>query len=346
MSLRTMPTEPDSHASLDPSTAEADGGPFGWLPRMSRRRLGLENRLERWTHGGRVPRQLDWLPHEIGISIAIDRPEIHWRAAGLSRASLVAHMAAPRLATRLAIGVEVPLAHAIVDRLLGFDRTFAESRLQLTPVEWGVWTFLFLRALDSFATAAGGNSPDDTAGMASMGVNELTLDRVGPDSFDPSGLGPIVTVRWPVRIGTVAAAVRLWLPESIVGVWLSDPVARAPRNTVAAQQHEARNPSTEVVRRVPQGELVSTWRAFAGTVPMSHGLKRLRVGSVLPLADSRLTGTPASPEWQARLDPGRERSKHALSNSRAAGRRHGGPARSSHGRAPPRSSTRRSDRSL
>ena len=51
-----------------------------------------------------------------------------------------------RLGTRLAIGIEIPLAHTIVDRLLGFDRSFGESRLQLSPAEWGVWTFLFLRA--------------------------------------------------------------------------------------------------------------------------------------------------------------------------------------------------------
>ena len=95
-----------------------------------------------------------------------------------------------------------------------------------------------LRALDSLRRQPGGNSPDGTAGAGSMGVNELTLDRVGPDPFDPSGLGSIVTVRWPVRIGTVAASVRLWLPESIVGLWLAAPVARAPRDIVEA--HRAR----------------------------------------------------------------------------------------------------------
>ncbi len=31
--------------------------------------------------------------------------------------------------------------------------TFAESRLQLTPVEWGIWTFLILRALDGLDSA-------------------------------------------------------------------------------------------------------------------------------------------------------------------------------------------------
>ena len=77
----------------------------------------------------------------------IDKPEILWRASGLGRAGLVAQMTAPRLATRLGIGIEIPLAHTVVDRLLGFDRPFVQTRLQLTPVEWGVFTFLFARAL-------------------------------------------------------------------------------------------------------------------------------------------------------------------------------------------------------
>ena len=69
---------------------------------------------------------------------------------GTGRAGLVAHMAAPRWRSHRGGHRETPLAHTIVDRLLGFDRAFAETRLQLTPVEWGVWTFLFLRVLDSF----------------------------------------------------------------------------------------------------------------------------------------------------------------------------------------------------
>ena len=111
-------------------------------------------------------------------------------------------LTAPRLATRLAMGVEIPLAHAIVDRLLGFDRPFAETRLQLTPVEWGVWTFLVLRALDSFDAAEASQAGDRSGISGIVGPADLTLDRVGPDPFDPGGLGSIVTVRWSVRVGS------------------------------------------------------------------------------------------------------------------------------------------------
>jgi flagellar motor switch protein FliN/FliY len=133
--------------------ADSDAGPFGMLPRVSRRQLGLERRLARWSADGGLPAPLDWLQQETGCSISLDKPEILAHTSGLRRAGLVAQLTAPRLATRLALGIEIPLAHAIVDRLLGFDRPFAESRLQLTPVEWGVWTFVILRALDSLASS-------------------------------------------------------------------------------------------------------------------------------------------------------------------------------------------------
>ena len=187
-----------------------------------------------------------------GIPIAIDRPEILWRASGLGRAGLVAQMTAPRLATRLAIGIETPLAHAIVDRLLGFDRSFAESRLQLTPVEWGVWTFLFLRALEFVRRRTRAEFSTERGHRCHLSPGDLTLDRVGPDPFDPSGLGSIVTVRWPVRIGDVAGAARLWLPESVVSLWLARPTVPASTATPLRPAHRNDvDPAGESFRRVP-----------------------------------------------------------------------------------------------
>ena len=92
---------------------------------------------------------------------------------------MIAHLTAPRLSKRLAIGIENALAHAVVDRLLGFDRAFAESRLQLTPVEWGIWTFLILRALDGLdsRTATDGSPP---ARRRSMRSDPATCGSTGP----------------------------------------------------------------------------------------------------------------------------------------------------------------------
>ncbi len=295
MSRGTGLTEGDSRVGPGTDPPTVDTGPLGWLPRLSHRHFSLEQRLNRWFRDGGLPPPLDWLANDIGTPIAIDRPEILWRASGLGRAGLVAQMTSARLATRLAIGIEIPLAHTIVDRLLGFDRTFGESRLQLTPAEWGVWTFLFLRALDSFDSEGEPDSRTSASTVRRPGCGELTLDRVGPDPFDPSGLGSIVTVRWPARIGDIAGAARLWLPESAVSLWLAAPIRPGGSDTASASRPEIVAPAVASLRRVPRGELSSSWRAFAGLVTLAQGLKRLRIGGVLPLSESRLTGTPASP---------------------------------------------------
>jgi flagellar motor switch protein FliN len=288
----------DSHAGVGaaaPPVPTGEAGPFGWLPRVSRRQFGLERRLERWTRAGGVPPPLGWLRAEMGLPVAIDRPEVLWRASGLGRAGLVAQLSLPRLATRLAVGIETPLAHGIVDRLLGFDRPFAESRLQLTPVEWGIWTFIALRALDALDSAQARGSPARGVAPLALVRGELTLDRVGPDPFDPTGLGSIVTVRWPVRVGPVAAAMRLWVPESMVSRWLAEPYLAGPAHDNSDGPATSDEPATDSVRQVPLGQLSGVWRAEAGLVTLAQGLRRLRIGGVVPLSDSRLSGKPASP---------------------------------------------------
>ena len=293
--------ERDSGVGEGTARPAMDDGPLGWLPRLSHRQVGLEQRLNRWARDGGLPPPLDWLRNDIGAPIAIDRPEILWRASGLGRASLVAQMTAPRLAARMAMGIEIPLAHTVVDRLLGFDRSFGESRLQLTPVEWGVWTFLFLRALDCFDPQAGLDSRKSMSTAHHLGLGELSLDRVGPDPFDSSDLGSIVTIRWPVRIGDIAGSARLWLPETVVSFWLAAPILPGDADTAADPTVEEVDSAAESFRRLARGELAGARRAEAGLVTLSQGLKRLRPGGVLPLSESRLTGTPASPSGPVEL---------------------------------------------
>jgi flagellar motor switch protein FliN len=270
----------------DAVVPEPMGEPFDWLPKFSARQVRLERWLAAWTRDGRLPPALEWLELGCGGAVAVDPPEVFWRASGLNRPGIIAHLTVPALATRLAIGIENTVAHAVVDRLLGFDRALAESRLQLTPVEWGIWTFLILRALD-------GLDSGDAAGRP-PGAGGLRLDRAGPDPFDPSDLGSIVTVRWSVRVGAVAGSVRLWAPETLIRHWpdSSEP-ARSGGASVGVRP--ATNEPGLAVPSVSRTELSSVWRAEAGTVAMPQGLKRLRVGGVLPLSDTRLSGTPASP---------------------------------------------------
>jgi type III secretion system YscQ/HrcQ family protein len=278
--LNPYPSEAARAAT--PPELVADSDVFSSLPRLALAQVRLERRLARWHEGGRLPRALGWLEEGIGGEILLERPEIRWRASGLERPSLVAQFTAPRLATRLAMGVEIPLAHTVVDRLLGFDRAFAETRLQLSPVEWGVWSFLILRSLDSLGAAAGAlNEAHGSGAIGLFSPGDLMLDRVSPDRFDPAGLGSIVTIRWGVRMGGLTGAVRLWLAQSLVEQWLSSPFV---------PQSGART-----IRALPLAELSSTWRAEAGLVHAAGGLRRLRVGSVLPFTDNRLAGSPRSP---------------------------------------------------
>jgi flagellar motor switch protein FliN/FliY len=178
----------------------------------------------------------------------------------------------------------------------------------LTPVEWGVWAFLILRALDALDSyLAPDRSTQRPREPGPLSPGDLTLDRAGPDPFDPSGLGPIITIRWSIRAGTTVGAARLWVPESVVSLGWDAP----PRQPAARREGEGGGgpdqapaetdiqtetpPNDGRSHRVPRSELASQWRAEAGLVPMPQGLKRLRVGGVLPLTGSKLTGSPASP---------------------------------------------------
>jgi flagellar motor switch protein FliN len=277
-----------------PGTA-ADADPFGWLPRVERKHVRLEGWLARQTGAGRLPPALFWLEEWTSTQIAVARPEVLWRPSGLNRPGLVAQLTAPRLGTRVGIGIETPLAHVIVDRLLGFERQLGESRLQLTPVEWGIWTFLFLRileALEDSAVADPWPSPGETGALC---ARDLTLDRVGPDPFDPEGLGAIVTVRWPLRVESVTGAVRLWVAESVVHSWIASAACGPIGEVAASHDSHDRARATQASGRMRHAGLSSLWRAEAGIVAMPQGLTRLRIGGILPLAGSGLTGSPNSP---------------------------------------------------
>jgi hypothetical protein len=203
----------------------------------------------------------------IGVEVETDRFEVRWRASGLARPGAIAQLSWPRHATRIGLGIEPPMAHAIVDRLLGHDRPAAEGRLQVTPVEWGILAFVLARGLERLERMPG-----------SFGPWDLTLDRVGPEPFDPSDLGAMVTWRWRLKLGEASAPLRLWLPESLLEGWLEE------------------GPS------LPVGDAqTGEWVAEAGTIAMPRGLSRLKPGSLLLIEGSPLSGVPESPEGPIEL---------------------------------------------
>ncbi len=254
-----------------------EAGPLGWLPRLSPHQARLESRLARLGTANGVGPALGWLAESLGVGVSVGPPEVLWRPSALRRVGMVAQFTWPRLSTRFAVGLETPVAHTIVDRLLGFDRLPAEARLPLSPVEWGILTFATAETLRRLGTES----------ECPFGLWDPTLDRVGPDPFDIVGLGRIVTIRWPVTIGTVEGSIRLWTTESLmVARWLK---TRPPR------------PARPRSLRQGSASYSGTWKAEAGTIALPRGLKTLRAGGVLPLIDSRLRGTPLSPSGPVEL---------------------------------------------
>ncbi len=197
----------DDHVSPDPSDLDTTDGPLGPLPRLVSRQVRLEERLARLSQVDGLGGALAWLSVPLGAEVTIGAPEIRWKTTGLTRAGVVFQLGWPRLATRVGIGLDANIAHAVVDRLLGFDRLPSEGRLAVTPVEWGILTYVVAETLRRLV--AGPRGP--------LGVWDLSIDRVGPDPFDAAGLGRIVTLRWPLTLGAVEGSMRTWLPEGLVG---------------------------------------------------------------------------------------------------------------------------------
>jgi flagellar motor switch protein FliN/FliY len=197
-----------------------ESGPIGESSKLTKRQMKIEERLG--ISGSRIgaSSMLKVFADLVGDALKADRFEMHWRAAGLNRPGVTAQLNWPRFATRIGLSIEPALAHALVDRLLGFERFPAEGRYQVTPVEFGILSFVAARALDRLDAKQGPLGPWD-----------LALDRVGPDPFEIHGLGPIVTWKWRIRIGQTTGAARLWIPESVVAFWLLEEPIDTPAVT-------------------------------------------------------------------------------------------------------------------
>ena len=249
--------------------------PFAFenLPRVRRGQERLEHRLRRLDPGQLLSR----IP---GLSESTDSfgpAEVLWRPSGINRSGVVVQCVWRRFSTRLAIGLDVPLAHIIVDRLLNGERPPAEYRLPISPVEWGILTYLAADVL---------GKPRATDGP--LGPWDFLIDRVSPDPFDTDALGRIITIRWPLRMNGEEGSLRLWLPESVVGRWLAE--------VPDASSLESIPPDSE-----SRAALQSEWRAEAGRILFPRGLKSLRDRGLIPLVGDYRRGSVASPEGIVQL---------------------------------------------
>ena len=243
-------------------------GPLGLLPRVFPRQVRLGARLARIELGGGFASASAWLSAALGTGVEVGLPEILDRPSGLRRTGVVAQLVWTRLFTRVGLGLDTPLAHAVVDRLLGFDRPSEESRNQVSPVEWGVLTFITAKALRMMWEQPG-----------PLGAWDLMIDRVSVDPFDATGLGRVLTFRWPVRIGAVEGSARLWVSEKLTAMALAVPEAARRRDR----------------SRAWPPHLVTVWHARIGLVRLGRGLRSLKPGGVLPLYDATLRDVSAGP---------------------------------------------------
>jgi flagellar motor switch/type III secretory pathway protein FliN len=264
---------PEDSAPVPAPASESNSclGPLEPLPRLSHREARLASRLARLGADGGILRSLAWLSEALGTKIEAGPPNVLWRASAKQRGGAVAQFVWTRFATRVGLGIETPLAHGVVDGLLGFDRPAEESRLQISPVEWGVLTMVAAETLRRLSGSAG-----------PLGQWDLLLDRVGPDPFDTSGLGRVITIRWPLRIGAGEGAARLWVSESLAARWLG------------AEPKPSEFPHADALARFP--ELSGEWFAKAGVIPLDRGSAMLRVGGFLTLGGTGMSGEPESPK--------------------------------------------------
>ena len=270
-------------ARFSPDEPTGDGGPLGVLPRLSARQVRADRKLGR-SGPALVGDLIATWNQLIGGELVADRFDMDWRAAGLRRPGVVAQLVWSRWRTRVALGLDPPLAHAVVDRLLGFERTAAEARLQVSPVEWGVLSFVIATGLARLEELPGPLGPWD-----------LAIDRVGPDPFAPTGLGAIVTWRWRVRVGAITGSARLWLPESLLTTWLDAPTVAC---LTARQTHSSDQTSAAAVADLVRFDcLISEFRAEVGTISLaaSSVVAGVAPGRMLLIDDSPLSGTLASP---------------------------------------------------
>ncbi|HEV3121222.1 MAG TPA: FliM/FliN family flagellar motor switch protein [Isosphaeraceae bacterium] len=265
------PTPPEGVVAIE--VAVIDAGPFGELPYLTGREVRLHERLDHLRANPSLAAALGWLSESTGAELLTDRVNVQWRAAGVKRPGVVAQLSWPRFSTRLALGIETPLAHALVDRLLGYERLPEEGRLQVTPVEWGILTFVVAETISRLDEC-----------MGALGPCDFLIDRVGPDPFRPEGLGAIVTLRWSLRVGIISGSIRCWLPESLLNAYLSTEPGMTPVAEFALDAVRGR-----------YGELASTWCAEAGQITLAKGLARVRTGGVVPIDGATLGGTPQTP---------------------------------------------------
>ena len=147
---------------------------------------------------------------------------------------------------RAVLEVELALAHAAVDTLLGGAGETVGLR-PLTDIEEGVASFVLLEALKALGTGTDSGQPKLRLEGVPRGVEEA-LSRLGQD-------GPVLVVQLRARLGNQAGMVRLFVPEGVLEVMEPAQVAEQRRSLVRAdaQAHLSRLSSARAWLRAEIG---------------------------------------------------------------------------------------------
>lgn len=235
------------------------------LPQVNKPAQQLTEKLRRLVTADSISKLMHDFQVETSLALAPEGPVVADRPSGLKRVGLTAQWLCPQLGTRLGLGLETALAHRVIDRVLGHQRTAAEQHLPTTPVEWGFWTVLAAKLTEAINNS--GQWP------------RIVLDRVGPDPFDTSGLGPCFTVVWEMlHRDESVGLVRLWLPATL----------HHAAGTV--DRSVAQGVSPDRINTVSD-KLAIEGRVQAGTVLCCGGLGSLRPKLVIPWPNAALVGT-------------------------------------------------------
>ena len=90
--------------------------PLAAIARLTRRKVDTETLIGRSSSAlEREDSALSWLKAALGEAWMLGRGQVIWRGAGLRRTGVVAQLNWPEQSTRLGLGTETAVAHALVD---------------------------------------------------------------------------------------------------------------------------------------------------------------------------------------------------------------------------------------
>ena len=260
----------DELVEWDPPSDIVASAPKPWLgqdlPLIDRHSEMIRSRLRHLSSTPALAELLSSFQNETGLSLAHEGPMVADRPSGLKRVGITIQWFCPAVGTRIGLGLETPLAHRVIDRVLGHPRSDAQHHLPTTPVEWGFWTVLAAKLTDLL--------------NQSNSFPRLVLDRVGPDSFDTTGLGPCSTIAWELNhLDQPVGVIRAWVPATLTH----------DLGTSAAQSKKFSDQNHSLLLAESEN-LVVLGRVQAGMIHLTDGIQRLRPKLVLPWTDSPLSG--------------------------------------------------------